>query len=115
MLQKRGGARLDTKDDANYGNKENVLPLTDVAIGEKQQEQRRLAEFNTTTVIEVHCLEFMQRAFPPKLADEGKKKTQGAAAESISACRPQSKLDYIMYVLMYWQVGIKLHEMNPYM
>jgi hypothetical protein len=55
----------------------------------------------------------MQRAFPPQPANIGKKKTQGAAAASIKACRPQSEVDYIMYVLMNWQVGIKLTDMNP--
>jgi hypothetical protein len=55
----------------------------------------------------------MQRAFPPKPANDGKKKTQGAAAALITACRPQREVDYIMYVLMHWQVGVKLSDMNP--
>jgi hypothetical protein len=55
----------------------------------------------------------MQRAFPPQPANVGKKKTQGAAAASIKACRPQSEVDYIMYILMHWQVGIRLTAMNP--
>jgi hypothetical protein len=55
----------------------------------------------------------MQRAFPPQPANIGKKKTQGAAAASIKACRLQSEVDYIMYVLMNWQVGVKLTDMNP--
>jgi hypothetical protein len=109
---KRWG-KSDTEDDAEYNNEEDFLPLTDAPMGEQQREQRRLAALDTATAIEVHCLEFMQRAFPPKPADEGKKKTQGAANASITVCRLQSKLDYIMYVLMHWQVGVKLHEMNP--
>ncbi len=56
----------------------------------------------------------MQRAFPPKPANDGKTKTQGATTASITARRPQSEVDYIMYVLMHWQVGIKLSTvMNP--
>jgi hypothetical protein len=98
--KKRRG-KSDTKDDAKYNNKEDVLPLTDAAFEEKQQEQRRLSAFNTAIVIEAHCLEFMPRSFPPKPADEGKKKTRGDAAASIIVCRPQNKLDYIMYVLMH--------------
>ncbi len=43
-----------------------------------------VAALYAATVTEVHCLEFMQRAFPPKPADEGTKKTQGATAASIS-------------------------------
>jgi hypothetical protein len=55
----------------------------------------------------------MQRAFPPQPANVRKKKTQGAAAASIKACRPQSEVDYIMYILMHWQVGIRLTDLNP--
>ena len=60
-----------------------------------------------------HRLEFMQRDFPHQPANVGKAKTQGAAAASIKACRPQSEVDYIVYVLMNWQVGVRLTELNP--
>ncbi len=91
--------------------KEDVLPVTDAPFGVKQWEERRLAEFNTITVIAAHRLEFMQRA--PQPANVGKKKTQGAAAAFIKACRPQSEVDYIMYILMHWQVGIQVTDLNP--
>jgi hypothetical protein len=55
----------------------------------------------------------MQRAFPPQPANIEKKKTQGAAAASIKACRLQSEVDYIMYILMHWQVGIRLTDLIP--
>jgi hypothetical protein len=55
----------------------------------------------------------MQRAFPPQPVNLEKKKTQGAAAASIKACRPQSEVDYIVYILMLWQVGIRLTDLNP--
>jgi hypothetical protein len=55
----------------------------------------------------------MHRAFPPQPANVGKKKTQDAAAVSIKACRLQSEVDYIMYILMHWQVSIWLTDMNP--
>jgi hypothetical protein len=55
----------------------------------------------------------MQRAFPPQPANVGKKKTQGAAAASIKACRPQSAVDYIMNILMHWQVGVWLTDLSP--
>ena len=60
-----------------------------------------------------HRLEFMQRDFPHQPANVGKAKTQGAAAASIKACRPQSEVDYIVYVLMNLQVGVQLTELNP--
>ena len=110
--KKRRG-KLDTKDDAKYNNKEDVHPLTDAVFGGKHREQRRLAAFNTAAIIEAHCQEFMQRAFPSKPAVAEKKKTQGAPAASIKACRQQSKVDCIIYVLTHWQVGVKLHEMDP--
>jgi hypothetical protein len=72
-----------------------------------------LAEFNTAAAVAAHRLEFMQRAFPPQPANAGKAKTQGAAAASIKACRPQGEVDYIVYVLMNWQVGVRLTELNP--
>jgi hypothetical protein len=103
----------DTWDEAEYDDKEDVLPVTDAPYGVRQQDNRRLAEFNTATVVVAHQLEFMQRAFPPQPANVGKKKTQGAAAASIEACRPQSEVDYIMYILMHWQVGIRLTDLNP--
>jgi hypothetical protein len=93
--------KIDTKDDTKYNDKEDVLPVIDALFGEKQRGKRWFARFNTATVVAVHCLKFMQRAFPPRPANDGKKKTQGATAASITVCRPQSELDYIMYVLMH--------------
>jgi hypothetical protein len=110
---KKRREKIRTKDDAKYNDKDDVLPVTDAPFGEKQQEERQLAAFNTATVVAAHCLEFMQRAFLPRPADDGKKKTQGANAASITVCRPQSELDYIIYVLMHWQMGVKLTDMNP--
>jgi hypothetical protein len=43
--------KTDTKDDAKYDDKEDVLPIGGVPFGMKQQEERRLAEFNTATVV----------------------------------------------------------------
>jgi hypothetical protein len=103
----------DTWDEAEYNDKEDVLPVTDAPFGVRQRDKRRLAEFNTATVVVAHQLEFMQRAFPPQPANVGKKKTQGSAAASIKACRPQSEVDYIMCILMHWQVGVLLTDLNP--
>ncbi len=81
-------------------------------FGVRQWDERHLAELNTATVVAAHQLEFMQRDFPPQPANIGKKNTQGAAAASIIACRPQSEVDYIMYILMHWQVGVRLTDLN---
>jgi hypothetical protein len=111
VAERRG--KIDTKDEAEYDDKEDVLPVTDATFGVIQQDKRRVAEFNTATVVAVHQLEFMQRAFPPQPANVGKKKTQGSVAVSIKACRPQSEVDYIMYILMHWQVSVRLTDLNP--
>ncbi len=44
-------ANTDTKDDAKYNDKEDVLPVGGVPFGMKQQGKRRLADFNTATVV----------------------------------------------------------------
>jgi hypothetical protein len=103
----------DAWDEAEYDDEEDVLPVTDAPFGVRQWDKRCLAEFNTGTVVGVHWLEFMQRAFPPQPANVGKTKTQGAAAVSIKACRPQSESDCIVYILMNWHVGVWLTELNP--
>jgi hypothetical protein len=95
-----GSGKGDAWDEAEYDDEDNVLPVTDVPFGLMQRDARCLAEFNTTAAVAAHRLEFMQRAFLPQPANVGKAKTQGAAAASIKACRPQSEVDYIVYVLM---------------
>ncbi len=67
---------------------------------------------NRAAVVAAYWLEFMQRAFPPQPANVGKAKTQGAATATIKACRPQNEVDYIVYILMHWQVGVQLTELN---
>ncbi len=62
--KKRRG-KSDTKDDTKYDDEEDVLPLTDAALGGLQQEQRRLAAVNTATISEAHCLKFIQRSSHP--------------------------------------------------
>ncbi len=94
--------KSDAWDEAEYDDEDDVLPVTDAPFGVRQWDARRLAEFNTAAGVAAHRLEFMQRAFPPQPANVGKAKTQGAAAASIKACRPQSEVDYIVYILMHW-------------
>jgi hypothetical protein len=61
--------KMRYKSDSNnteYNDKEDILPCTDVALGEEQREHRRLGTFITDAVVKAHCLEFIQRAFPSK-------------------------------------------------
>jgi hypothetical protein len=90
-----GSGKGDAWDEAEYDDEDDVLPVTDAPLGVTQRDARRLAEFNTAAAVAAHRLEFMQRAFPPQPANVGKAKTQGAAAASIKACRPQSEVDYL--------------------
>ena len=101
-----GRGEGDALDEAEYDDEDDVLPVTDAPFGVTQQDARHLVELNTATAVAAHQLEFMQSAFPPQPANVGKAKTQGAATAFIKACRPQSEVDYIVYVLMNWQVGI---------
>jgi hypothetical protein len=113
--ERRG--KNDTDDKAEYDDKDDVLPVTDAPFGVTQRDAsstaRRLAEFNTAAAVAAHWLEFMQRAFPHQPANIGKAKTQGAATASIKACRLQSEVGFIVYILMNWQVGVWLTELNP--
>jgi hypothetical protein len=107
--ERRG--KSDAWDEAEYDDEDDVLPVTDAPFGVRRRDARCLAAFNTAAVVAAHRLEFMQRAFPPQPA-VGKATTQGAAAVSIKACRPQGEVDYIVYILMHWQVGVRLTELN---
>jgi hypothetical protein len=92
--ERRG--KSDAWDEAEYDNKDEVLPVTDAPFGVRQRDMRHLAGFNTAAVVVAHWLEFTQRVFPPQPVNVGKAKTQGAAAASIKACRLQSEVNYIV-------------------
>ncbi len=70
--ERRG--KSDAWDEAEYDDKDDVLPVTDAPFGVRQWDPRHLAEFNTAAVVAAHWLEFMQRAFPPQPANVGKAK-----------------------------------------
>ncbi len=44
-------ANTDTEDDAKYNDEEDDLPIGGVPFGVSQQGERRLADFNTATVV----------------------------------------------------------------
>jgi hypothetical protein len=52
IAERRG--KIDTKDEAEYNDREDVLPVTDAPFGVKQRDERHLAEFNTATVVAAH-------------------------------------------------------------
>jgi hypothetical protein len=51
-VEKRS-ANTDNKDDAKYNDEEDDLPIGGVPFGMKQRIERRLADFNTATVVVV--------------------------------------------------------------
>jgi hypothetical protein len=58
-------------------------------------------------MIERHRAVFMERAFATPDVDDG------GDAKGFHLCRPQRELDLIAYVVMNWQTGISLKEMEP--
>ncbi len=58
-------------------------------------------------MIERHRAVFMERAFATQDGDDG------GDAEGFYLCRPQRELDLIAYVLMNWQTGVSLKEIEP--
>jgi hypothetical protein len=58
-------------------------------------------------MIERHRAVFKERAFAPQDADDG------GDAEGFHLCRPQKELDLIAYIVMNWQTGVNLKEMEP--
>ncbi len=61
-------------------------------------------------IIASHKKAFMERAFPL-----GKEKYLNAKSKSASipSCRPKLKLDYIIYVVLNWQVDVQVRSMTP--
>ncbi len=100
-------------NEAEYYQDEDIDPITNAAINH-DKEERRFAVFDMTLVVEVHCKEFMQRELPaqPQHSD-ATGRLQGTAAASITGCRPQKEVTYIIYVLLQWDDSVKIQDMTP--
>ncbi len=57
-----------------------------------------------------HCKEFMKRAFLLRVISNNIPLTTASAM--IKMCRPQSDIDYIIYCLKNWEVGVCIKTME---
>ena len=62
-------------------------------------------------ITEQHRKAFYLKAFPPVDPDKDFEKPQSKSA-SIPQCRPQTKVDYIKYVVENWQKGTEIRTMQ---
>jgi hypothetical protein len=62
-------------------------------------------------LIEKHHQEFMKRTFSVRTLATDVPLTTASA--SIKMCRPQKDIDYIIYILKNWRVGINIKFMDP--
>jgi len=74
--------------------------VADLFIAEKDAE-----------LVEKHRQEFMKRAF--SVRTHAAEVPLTTASSSIKMCRPQKGLDYIIYILKNWRVGINIKNMDP--
>jgi hypothetical protein len=101
------------EDDSDSGNEKDgkerdYIPVTNQAVNDLM-EGTDVGDL--AAIIASHKNAFMERAFPP-----GKEKNYLNAkskSASIPSCQPKSELDYIIYVVSNWQVGVQIWSMTP--
>ena len=97
-----------------YDNEDDIIPATDCPIVTTAKDiaaELFIAE-KAAELIEKHRQEFMKKAFSVRtLAAEDVPLTTASA--SIKMCRPQKDIDYIIYVLTNWRVGVNIKLMDP--
>ena len=100
------GSSLYDADDGGadkYDNEDDFIPATDGPIQQDAVDDMLIAE-KAAELIEKHHQEFMKRAFSVRTLAADVPLTTASA--SIKMCRPQKDIDYIIYVLKNWQVGV---------
>jgi hypothetical protein len=102
---------VDADDGGDkYDNEDDFIPATDGPIQQDAVGDMLIAE-KAAELIEKHRQEFMKRAFSVRtLAADVPLIT---ASASIKMCRPQQDIDYIIYVLQNWCVGVNVKLMDP--
>ncbi len=114
--KKRRGDRssFDKDEDDSYNGNEkddkerDYIPVTNQAVNDLM-EGKDIGDL--AAIIASHKKAFMERASPP-----GKEKYYlNAKSKSafIPSCRQKSELDYIIYVVSNWQVGVQIRSMTP--
>ncbi len=112
----KGSSRsVDNADDGGdkYNDEDDIIPATDGPVLTTAQDVAAdlfIAE-KAADLIEKHRQEFMKRAFSVRTITADVPLTTASA--SIKMCRPQKDIDYIIYVLKNWCVGVNIKHMDP--
>jgi hypothetical protein len=106
-VEGKGSSLYDADDGGDkYDNDDDIIPATDgpmVTTAQDAADDMFIAE-KAAELIEKHRQEFMKRAFSVRtLAADVPLPT---ASASIKMCRPQKDINYIIYTLKNWRVGV---------
>ena len=101
---------IDAEDDKDC----DYIPVTNAAMDSMMEGviEEDITTDRMAALVESHYRIFMERAFPPEAEEVDFDNPQKKSA-SILACRPQSELDYIKYVVTNWQFGVEVKTMPP--
>ena len=110
----KGSSLYDADDGGDkYDDEDDIIPATDgpmVAADQDIAADLFIAE-KSAELVEKHRQEFMKRAFSVRTHAADVPLTTASA--SIKMCRPQKDLDYIIYILQNWRVGVNIKLMDP--
>jgi hypothetical protein len=103
----------EDEDDSNSGNEKDdkerdYVPVPNQAVNDLM-EGKDIGDL--VMIIASHKKALMERAFP-----SGREKNYLNAkskSASIPSCQLKSELDYVIYVVSNWQVGVQIRSMNP--
>jgi hypothetical protein len=115
-LKQTGGEDFDVSFEADNVDKDgkeiNFFPMTDRAMDFVIQGKGSWEMDGILKGIKMrHHQAFMEKAFPP----EQEKTFVNAQVKSacMKTCRPQSEIDYIIYVITHWQKGTEVKSLPP--
>jgi hypothetical protein len=111
---KGSSCSVDADDGGDkHENEDDIIPATDCPIVTTAKDiaaELFIAE-KAAELIEKHRQEFMKKAFSVRTLTADVPLTTASA--SIKMCRPQKDIDYIIYVLKNWRVGVNIKNMDP--
>ncbi len=99
--------------DDKYDNEEgDHIQVTNASCSASTVDTEREAFIatNAAELTKKHCKEFMKRAFLLQVLSNNIPLT--TASMMIEMCRPQSDIDYIIYCLKNWEVGVCTKHME---
>jgi hypothetical protein len=110
----KGSSLYDADDGGDkYDDDDDIIPATDgpMVVTDQDIAADLLIAENAAELVEKHHQEFMKRAFSVRTHAADVPLTTASA--SIKMCRPQNDLDYIIYILKNWRVGVNIKNMDP--